>query len=517
MLRPVLDAAPRARPAPASHDAHALPRASDRGRGEGARHGGRVGRGLGRDRGRGAPPSTRPAASAGCAPPRSPPPRSGSTTWSSSPCGRRRPRLRRPAAPGRGAQRALVPVGPRHLVAGGGDRDGARRPGLAPAALRARRRHLPHPALPRHALPLRRARRRRASALAIGRLWPGVARQGRRGPPDRPGGERRRRSQGAREGRHRRPAQRGQDDALQRPHAGRGAETAIYPFTTVEPNVAIVEVPDQRLAAVAEAAGASPQVPETIEFHDIAGLVQGASAGEGLGNRFLGRDPRDRRDLPRRPRPRRRAGPSSRGAGRPGRRRRGGGRRAAARRSRAGASGGWSGSESRRGPAPRRRRPNATGWSAWSRRLGRGEPARAVPAPALAPNAAAELQALSSKPVLYVANLDEGEGEPPAALVEHARRQDARLHRGQRPDRGGVGGAARRAEAAEMRAELGLGESGLERLVRAAYELLDLVTFFTAAPRQRGEGAGAAPRARPPGTPPARSTPRSRPASCAPR
>ena len=65
------------------------------------------------------------------------------------------------------------------------------------------------------------------------------------------------------------------------------AQTAIYPFTTVEPNVAVVEVPDQRLAAVAEAAGASPQVPETIEFRDIAGLVQGASAGEGLGNRFL--------------------------------------------------------------------------------------------------------------------------------------------------------------------------------------------------------------------------------------
>ena len=55
----------------------------------------------------------------------------------------------------------------------------------------------------------------------------------------------------------------------------------------MEPNVAIVEVPDQRLAAVAEAAGASPLVPETIEFHDIAGLVRGASAGEGLGNRFL--------------------------------------------------------------------------------------------------------------------------------------------------------------------------------------------------------------------------------------
>src|SRR5919201_3379641 len=66
-----------------------------------------------------------------------------------------------------------------------------------------------------------------------------------------------------------------------------GAETATYPFTTVEPNVAVVEVPDERLAPVAEAAGASPAIPETIEFRDIAGLVRGASAGEGLGNRFL--------------------------------------------------------------------------------------------------------------------------------------------------------------------------------------------------------------------------------------
>ncbi|MGH2961604.1 MAG: GTPase, partial [Solirubrobacterales bacterium] len=65
------------------------------------------------------------------------------------------------------------------------------------------------------------------------------------------------------------------------------AETAVYPFTTVDANVAIVEVPDRRLAAVAETVGASPVVPETIEFHDIAGLVRGAAAGEGLGNRFL--------------------------------------------------------------------------------------------------------------------------------------------------------------------------------------------------------------------------------------
>src|SRR3954471_6842090 len=67
-----------------------------------------------------------------------------------------------------------------------------------------------------------------------------------------------------------------------------GAQAANYPFTTVEPNVAVVPVADERLDRVAETVGASPVLPETIAFHDIAGLVRGAHAGEGLGNRFLG-------------------------------------------------------------------------------------------------------------------------------------------------------------------------------------------------------------------------------------
>ena len=66
-----------------------------------------------------------------------------------------------------------------------------------------------------------------------------------------------------------------------------GAETGDYPFTTIDPNVAVVGVPDERLEAVAETVGSSSVVLETIEFHDIAGLVRGASEGEGLGNRFL--------------------------------------------------------------------------------------------------------------------------------------------------------------------------------------------------------------------------------------
>src|SRR3954451_5089339 len=66
-----------------------------------------------------------------------------------------------------------------------------------------------------------------------------------------------------------------------------GAAAANYPFTTVEPNVAVVGVPDQRLDRVAATVRARPVVHETIQFHDIAGLVRGAHQGEGLGNKFL--------------------------------------------------------------------------------------------------------------------------------------------------------------------------------------------------------------------------------------
>src|SRR6201998_1877504 len=68
---------------------------------------------------------------------------------------------------------------------------------------------------------------------------------------------------------------------------GVAAEAANYPFTTIEPNVAIVPVADERLDVVAAAGRASKIVPDTIAFHDIAGLVAGAHRGEGLGNQFL--------------------------------------------------------------------------------------------------------------------------------------------------------------------------------------------------------------------------------------
>lgn len=66
-----------------------------------------------------------------------------------------------------------------------------------------------------------------------------------------------------------------------------GAEAANYPFATIDPNVGIVEVPDERLNKLTELVKPKKTVPTTFEFTDIAGIVKGASKGEGLGNQFL--------------------------------------------------------------------------------------------------------------------------------------------------------------------------------------------------------------------------------------
>ena len=67
----------------------------------------------------------------------------------------------------------------------------------------------------------------------------------------------------------------------------RGAQAANYPFCTIDPNVGIVTVPDARLAVLQKIAKTSVVIPAAVEFVDIAGLVKGASQGEGLGNKFL--------------------------------------------------------------------------------------------------------------------------------------------------------------------------------------------------------------------------------------
>jgi hypothetical protein len=114
--------------------------------------------------------------------------------------------------------------------------------------------------------------------------------------------------------------------------------------------------------------------------------------------------------------------------------------------------------------------------------LAEGKPARSIPLPDAAPDAARNLSALTTKPILYVANVDEGDAEVPEGVAAHANSVNA----------GSVAVSARienelaeldPEEAAEMRESYGVEGSGLARLVRAAYDLLELITFFTA-----GEG-----------------------------
>jgi GTP-binding protein YchF len=227
-------------------------------------------------------------------------------------------------------------------------------------------------------------------------------------------------------------------------------------------------------------------VPETIEFDDIAGLVRGASEGEGLGNRFLAaiRETDAICHVVRShaasgvPHPDGQVDPGAdidtvetellladfeqaeRRLERVTKQARSGNAEAIAERD----------------------------WLTEVRdALGAGRPVRSVPVPKAAADGPRKLAALTSKPVLYVANVDEGETAIPDAVAEHAAGADATA----------VAVSARvegelteldESEAEEMRGELGIGESGLLRVVRAAYELLDLITFFTA---DRGKEATA--------------------------
>jgi ribosome-binding ATPase len=257
-----------------------------------------------------------------------------------------------------------------------------------------------------------------------------------------------------------------------------GAQAANYPFTTIEPNVAVVPVPDERLEQVAATVRSSGVVHDTIEFHDIAGLVAGAHRGEGLGNRFLGNiretdailhvvrahgdagvvHPEGRvdpvadietveaellyADLEQAERRHERIVRTARGGDKV-----------------------------------------AIAEEAWLAAvidaLQRGRPARSVPVPEAAPGALRELQPLTAKPVLYVANVEEGSDEVPPEIAEYASDHGAAA----------VAVSARLEselreledeEAAGMRAELGIAESGLDRVVHGAFALLELIAFFTA-------------------------------------
>ncbi len=238
-----------------------------------------------------------------------------------------------------------------------------------------------------------------------------------------------------------------------------GAEAAEYPFTTVEPNVAVVPVPDERLDRIADALGAKRRVPEQIEFVDVAGLVRGAHEGEGLGNRFLGHvrdvdailhvvrsfdqaqvahphgelDPvadletvRTELLLADLESAEKRLADAARRAG--------GGVREA--------------------------RAEAELWERVTDELRAGRPAPP------------EAGLLTSKPALVIVNVGEGE-EVPEALRAHGALAVCAIDEAElrelEPD-----------EAAAMRTELGLRSDALGDIVRSAYERLGLVAFFTA-------------------------------------
>ena len=266
--------------------------------------------------------------------------------------------------------------------------------------------------------------------------------------------------------------------SLFRALTGVAAEAANYPFTTIEPNVAVVPVADERLDAVARTVGASKVVPDTIEFHDIAGLVAGAHKGEGLGNKFLANIRETdaivhvvrAHEDPGVVHPEGKVDPladidtieteliyadleqAERRLDRVVRAARGGDKAAVAEAA-------WLGE--------------------LIEALQAGRPARTVPPPADAPHAMTLLSPLTAKPVLFVANVEEGSDELPAAILEHARTHDAAA----------VAVSARLEselselddeDAAAMRADLGLSESGLDTVVQGAFSLLELVAFFTA-------------------------------------
>lgn len=258
-----------------------------------------------------------------------------------------------------------------------------------------------------------------------------------------------------------------------------GAEAAGYPFTTIEPNVAIAAVPDERLDEVAATVAATPVVHESLEVHDIAGLVRGASAGEGLGNQFLA-SIRETDAICHVVRAHHDDGvPHPDGEVDP-----------VADAEMVEAELMLADLETAQRRLERvTKQARALDKEVVAERdwlievvaaLERGEPVRSVPVPdAVGEAGPRHLSALTSKPVLYIANVDEGEDEPPAALVAHARKSgDEAIALSAKIEAELV--ELDPEEAAIMREELGISESGLGRMVRAAYGLLNLITFFTA-------------------------------------
>ena len=280
------------------------------------------------------------------------------------------------------------------------------------------------------------------------------------------------------------------------------AESANYPFCTIEPNVGRVAVPDRRLATLGEIAQSASIVPTHLEFVDIAGLVAGASTGEGLGNNFLGHirevdaichvlrcfeddeiahvtgqvDPlsdaatidtelmlADLESLEKRM-----EGLVKRARG---------------------------GDKDAKASLALAERAAAA--------LREGEPARSI---AITPDEAShwrQLQLLTTKPVLYVCNVDEDSAVDGNAMTErvaaNAAAEGAASVVISAAIESEIAQLAHAGERQEFLDGLGLEATGLARLIHAGYHLLSLLTFFTAGPKEarartvtRGTAAGVA-------------------------
>ena len=264
------------------------------------------------------------------------------------------------------------------------------------------------------------------------------------------------------------------------------AAAANYPFCTIEPNVGRVPVPDRRLDAIATLAKSARIVPTQLEFVDIAGLVRGASMGEGLGNQFLGHI----RELD-----------------------------AIAHVVRCFTGGDVAHIEGSVDPirdietietelmladldSLERRHASATKKARGGDKeakalvevmdgvlalLRDGKPARFFdPTPEQAP-VFRQLQLLTDKPVVYVCNVDEDSAAGGNALAirvfERAKAEGAEAVVISAAIEADVALLAE-AERSEFLAHLGLAETGLARVIRAGYALLDLITFFTAGPKE---------------------------------
>lgn len=270
-------------------------------------------------------------------------------------------------------------------------------------------------------------------------------------------------------------------NALTRTHV----QAENYPFCTIDPNVGIVPVPDLRLSRIAEIVNPKKVIPTTIEFFDIAGLVAGASKGEGLGNRFLAHI-REVEAIIHVIRVFEDAEVSHvSGALNP-----------LADIETINTELALADLETANRALERATKASKAGdkdqiklRDLVERVIAHLDTGRGIRSMALLPDEISRLKPLcflTQKPVMYVANVDEGRLSAdaiPAGVLDHAGSEGAEVI----PVSARIEQEIADLDADERRLfleDLGLEESGLDRVIRAGYQLLNLQTFFTAGPKE---------------------------------